>query len=81
MVGMRSAQIADVLITLGTRAHIYAESARRANFKSNRIFEFEAIEPVIEWLEKNLTKDDAVLLKGSRGLRMDRITSVMEITK
>jgi UDP-N-acetylmuramoyl-tripeptide--D-alanyl-D-alanine ligase len=79
MIGLRAAQVADILITLGPRARMYAESAIRAGFKPSRIVEFDAIEPIIEWLEKNLTKDDAVLLKGSRGLRMDRITSAMEI--
>jgi UDP-N-acetylmuramyl pentapeptide synthase len=32
----------------------------------------------MDWLRTNLTKDDAVLIKGSHGLRMDRITSMLE---
>jgi UDP-N-acetylmuramoyl-tripeptide--D-alanyl-D-alanine ligase len=79
LVGQRAAQVSKILITLGPRAHMYAEAARRAGMKSNRILEFEAIEPVTEWLKVNLTQDDAVLLKGSRGLRMDRITAALEV--
>jgi len=41
--------------------------------------EFEQPEPIIDWLNKNLTSSDAVLIKGSHGLRMDRITAALEI--
>ena len=80
LVGQRAAQVSKILITLGTRAHMYAEAARRAGMKPNRILEFESIEPVTEWLKKNLTRDDAILLKGSHGLRMDRITAALEVS-
>lgn len=79
MVGLRSAQVADLLITLGPRAHMYADAARRAGMKSSKIIEFEEIDPVIDWLKKNLSKDDAALLKGSHGLRMDRIIADLEV--
>jgi UDP-N-acetylmuramoyl-tripeptide--D-alanyl-D-alanine ligase len=79
MVGMRAAQVAKVLLTLGPRAHIIAESARRAGMKASQIMEFEQPEPIIDWLNKNLSPDHAVLIKGSHGLRMDRITAALEI--
>ena len=78
MVGLRAAQVANVLLTLGERAHMIAEAARRAGMKKSAIIEFKEFEPLIEWLRTNLTKDDAVLIKGSHGLRMDRITSMLE---
>ena len=80
LVGQRAAQASKILITLGVRAHMYAEAARRAGMKPNHILEFESIEPVTEWLKGNLTRDDAVLLKGSHGLRMDRITAALEVS-
>ena len=79
MVGLRAAQVADTLITLGVRAHIYAEAARRAGMKPSRIIEFEESPPVVEWLRTNLSKDDIALLKGSHGLRMDSITAALEV--
>lgn len=79
LVGMRTAQVAKFLITLGTRAHMIAEAARRAGMKSSAILEFEDIAPIIDWLTKNLTSSDAVLIKGSHGLRMDRITAALEV--
>ena len=79
MVGLRAAQVANVLITLGSRAHIIAEAARRAGLKPANILEFEEIDPIVDWLKKNLTSKDSVLLKGSHGLRMDRISTALEI--
>ena len=78
MVGLRAAQVASVLLTLGDRAHMIADAARRAGMKKSSILEFNEFEPLIEWLKVNLTKEDAVLIKGSHGLRMDRITSMLE---
>src|SRR5258706_829977 len=79
IVGMRVAQVAKILITLGPRAHGIAEAAHRAGMKPSSILEFEELEPVVDWLNKNLTTDDSVLIKGSHGLRMDRITALLEV--
>lgn len=79
MVGMRAAQVVKVLLTLGTRGHMIAEAARRAGMKASAIVEFEEIGAVVDWLQKNLTSNDAVLIKGSHGLRMDRITASLEV--
>ena len=79
MVGLRAAQVADVLITLGERAHIIANAARRSGKKKIEINEFNEFDPLMEWLKTHLTKDDVVLIKGSHGLRMDRITNQLEV--
>ncbi len=78
MVGLRAAQIVSVLLTLGERAHMIAEAARRAGMKKNSIVEFDEFDPLMDWLKANLTSNDAVLIKGSHGLRMDRITAMLE---
>ena len=78
MVGLRAAQVANVLLTLGTRAHMIADAARRAGMKKASIFEFDEFDPLVEWLLSHLSKEDTVLIKGSHGLRMDRITSLLE---
>ena len=79
MVGLRAGQVANVLLTLGERAHFIAEAARRGNGKKKTIVEFDEFEPLLEWLKNNLTSKDVVLIKGSHGLRMDRITSALEV--
>ena len=78
MVGLRAAQVANILLTLGERAHLIADAARRAGMKKSLVIEFSEFESLMEWLKINLTKEDAVLIKGSHGLRMDRIASLLE---
>jgi UDP-N-acetylmuramoyl-tripeptide--D-alanyl-D-alanine ligase len=79
MIGLRAAQVARILLTLGTRAHIIAEAARNAGMKPSHIQEFEQLELLVAWLKENLTPRDTVLIKGSHGLRMDRITAALEL--
>jgi UDP-N-acetylmuramoyl-tripeptide--D-alanyl-D-alanine ligase len=78
MVGMRAAQVADTLITLGPRGHMYAQAAQRAGMQSSHIFEFETRSDVESWLGDNLSETDVVLIKGSHGLRMDLIVGALE---
>ena len=79
MVGLRAAQVADLLVTLGPRAHVIAEAARRAGMKPTAVVEFEDSKETIRWLQDNLAETDAALIKGSHGLRMDRIISAVEV--
>lgn len=79
MVGLRAAQVSDLLITLGERAHMIAEAARKAGMRKPAVSEFEQVEQVVDWLEKHLSANDAVLIKGSHGLRMDRIVAALEV--
>ncbi|MCA1899322.1 MAG: UDP-N-acetylmuramoyl-tripeptide--D-alanyl-D-alanine ligase, partial [Chloroflexi bacterium] len=78
IVGMRAAQVARILLTLGPRARMIAAAARRAGMKPSNILEFDDPQPVTDWLNENLQSNDAVLVKGSRALRMDRITAALE---
>ena len=80
IVGMRAAQVAKVLLILGPRGHMIADAAQRAGMKSAQILEFEKPELVLDWLNQNLTSNDTVLIKGSHGLRMDRITAALEVS-
>lgn len=78
MVGLRAAQVVNVLLTLGERAHMIADAARRAGMKKTSVIEFDDLDTLVEWLKANLTEKDSVLIKGSHGLRMDRITALLE---
>ncbi len=78
LVGMRAAQVAERLLTLGPRAHMIATAARRAGMKRSAVLEFDEMQPLIDWLQKHLTQGDVVLVKGSHGLRMDRIVAALE---
>ncbi|MFZ5910911.1 MAG: UDP-N-acetylmuramoyl-tripeptide--D-alanyl-D-alanine ligase [Chloroflexota bacterium] len=79
LVGLRAAQVAGVLLTLGQRGHMIAEAARKAGLPKSLVLEFEELEPIVAWLEANLSANDSVLVKGSHGLRMDRIVNALEV--
>ena len=56
-----------------------AEAARRAGMKPGSIVELEDSTAAIQWLKEHLTSRDAALIKGSHGLRMDRIIAAVEV--
>jgi UDP-N-acetylmuramoyl-tripeptide--D-alanyl-D-alanine ligase len=80
MVGVRAAEVADSLVTVGRRGHIIAAAARRAGLGSRKITEFEDTDEVVAHLRKSLTTEDVVLVKGSHYLRMDRIVTALEVS-
>jgi UDP-N-acetylmuramoyl-tripeptide--D-alanyl-D-alanine ligase len=79
MVGVRAAEVVDMLITVGILGHLIAAAAQRAGLESHKIAEFEIQSEVIKHLRKHLSQGDVVLVKGSHGLRMDRIVSALEV--
>ena len=78
MVGARAAEIVDELVTVGERARTIAQAARQAGLQKKSIFEFEDVPQVSEFLQQRLTSRHVVLIKGSRGMRMDRIVLALE---
>ncbi|MDT8899342.1 UDP-N-acetylmuramoyl-tripeptide--D-alanyl-D-alanine ligase [Thermanaerothrix sp. 4228-RoL] len=78
LVGIRAAEVADHLITLGQRARLIAESALQAGLPSARVVHVEDTTQAVEVLRQILKEGDVVLVKGSHGLRMDRIVAALE---
>lgn len=79
MVGVRAAQIASELVAVGERARVIARAARNVGMPAARVHEFEDSQHAIEYLQTSLNAQDTVLVKGSRGMRMDRIVSALEV--
>ncbi len=78
MDGRRAAEIVDQLITLGERGRMIAAAACRVGFSPNKITELDDSEQAIEFLQEHLRENDVVRVKGSRGMRMDRIAAALE---
>lgn len=78
MVGVRAAQVCDELVAVGPRAKMIAEAAIGSRLSPLQVKWFETVPEVIDYLKRHLTEGDVVLLKGSHGLRMDKITSALE---
>ena len=78
MVGIRAAEVADLLVTVGPRARMIAAAAHESGMQGTRITELEDTQQAIDFLNQNLAVDDVVLVKGSRGMQMERIVTALE---
>jgi UDP-N-acetylmuramoyl-tripeptide--D-alanyl-D-alanine ligase len=79
MVGIRAAEVADLLVTVGERARIIADTASEQGLDVTRIHSFQEGSAAVEFLKESLTNNDVVLVKGSRGMRMDKIVAALEV--
>jgi UDP-N-acetylmuramoyl-tripeptide--D-alanyl-D-alanine ligase len=81
LVGRRARDVASLLITVGPRARIIAEEARRAGFPSEALVELPDSDEALEYLRRHIGAGDVVLLKGSRGVRLDRIVPALAMSE
>lgn len=73
--GHTAAGHCDLLLLIGDQAEQTAAGAREGGLIEERIRRVDSDEQAIECLRKILRADDRLLVKGSRGMRMERITA------
>jgi UDP-N-acetylmuramoyl-tripeptide--D-alanyl-D-alanine ligase len=78
MVGARAAEVVDALVTVGSLGRTIASAAARAGLERNAIKSMENNQEVIEFLKDNLRSTDVLLVKGSRGMKMESIVGALE---
>ena len=71
--------IADMLITVGKKASIIAESAIKSGISKETVIVCENNSEASDHLRKLLKSGDAVLIKGSRGMKMEGIVKSLDI--
>src|SRR3990167_9523499 len=71
--GNIAADVSDILCTVGVRAKFFMEGAIKAGFKKRSIYTFETSERAADELEKIIKPGDILLIKGSQGMRMEKI--------
>ena len=67
----------DLLITVGVRAKFFAEGAVKAGFNKKQILSFGDSPEAARELEKITEQGDLILIKGSQGMRMEKITEAL----
>jgi UDP-N-acetylmuramoyl-tripeptide--D-alanyl-D-alanine ligase len=77
MVGQRARDVAEVLVTIGPRARLIADEARQTGLPAGAVTEFETADEALPFLRRLIGAGDVVLLKGSRGLRLDRLVRAL----
>ena len=65
------------LITCGELAKFIADGAREAGMSSEKVFSADTQEKTVEFLKSVAHDGDIVLLKGSRGFKMERVLEIM----
>jgi UDP-N-acetylmuramoyl-tripeptide--D-alanyl-D-alanine ligase len=77
LVGRRTADVADVLVTVGRRARWLAEEALTVGMKPTMVHVTEDVETAVPRLEDLIQPGDIVLVKASLGMRLDRIVAAL----
>ncbi len=79
LVGRRAGDVADLLVTVGPRARLIAQEAREVGMAPDAVVELEDSAQALELLRRVIQRGDVILLKGSRGARLDVIVPALEV--
>lgn len=72
-VGRKTVEVASILITVGPRAKIIAEEALACGMPPDKVHILDSKEEAVKLLLEILEPGDFVLVKGSRGMKMEEI--------
>lgn len=76
-VGRRAVDVVSVLITVGPRSRIIGQEALACGMAEGDIFMAEDNEQAIAHLRRIVGRGDIVLVKGSRGMKMEEIVAAL----
>lgn len=76
-IGGQAALRADLLVAVGTRAAGMRDAAVAAGLSDDSFHAFGTAVEAASWLAQEVRDGDAVLLKGSQGVRMERIVEAL----
>jgi UDP-N-acetylmuramoyl-tripeptide--D-alanyl-D-alanine ligase len=81
LVGVRAAEVCDELLAVGELGKLIAAAALSAGMRTWTVKWVPTVPEAIDFLRANLNKGDVALIKGSHGLRMDRIVTALEVSE
>ncbi len=64
----------DILVTVGERAKLIAQGAMEKGFPQEKVRIYRDIFSAIYFLQEEITAQDIILVKGSQGMRMEKIS-------
>lgn len=80
-IGTLAATCVERLYVLGELSHNLAEGAIAAGMRQDQVIISANHQEIVEDLQKSLTQGDFVLVKGSRGMRMERVAEGIRAAK
>lgn len=72
-VGEIASDVATILATVGVRSRYTAEVALELGMKETNVFQFDDSTQAGEFMKNEIRKGDIILVKGSQGMRMERL--------
>ena len=76
-VGIRAAAVADLLVTVGERGKMIAQAALVGGMPPKTVKAMDTAEEAAEFLSGEIRRGDAILVKGSRAVGMERIVTLL----
>lgn len=77
MVGRRAKDAAEVIVAVGDLGRLIGEEALQAGMPADRVFMAEDADEAVSLLEEIIQVEDVVLVKGSRGVQLDRVVTAL----
>ena len=68
----------DVVVGVGKRTRALLDGAREAGFAESALHHFETAQEAGEFLKNEIREGDLVLIKGSRGVGLDKAVAMLE---
>jgi len=75
--GAEAAAVVRGLAAFGPRSRLTAEGARAAGLPAADLVHAEEIAPLAVWVRERLAPGDVLLVKGSRGMRLERLVEAL----
>jgi len=72
-VGARAAQVADILLAVGEKSIFMADEAKKNGLAKENVWYFASAEEAGRELQDLIKEGDIILVKGSQGIRMEKI--------
>lgn len=79
LVGVRAAEVAQVLVAVGELGKMIADAALQSGLPPRSIHWAANVTEAVDLLSGILKPEDVVLIKGSHGLHMERIVAALEV--
>lgn len=78
-VGAETLENADVLITIGNASKYISKEAISLGFNKNNVFHFNSKQDLFNQMNDILNKDDVILIKASRGMKLEDVVRKLTI--
>jgi len=76
-VGRRAVEVAQKLVAVGQRGRIIGQEALRCGMREEDVFFAQDNQEAIAYLRRIIAPGDFILVKGSRGMRMEEIVNAL----